>query len=66
MHMLGHEICNGCVSNYLTTRIMKEATITIVCPAENCAQALEYTEIKEHAGVKVFDKYNSYITQSNK
>jgi len=45
---------------------MKEATITIVCPAENCAHALDYTEIKEHAGVKVFDKYNPYITQPNK
>jgi len=58
MHMLGHDVCNGCVGDYLTTRIMNEATITIICPAENCAHALDYTEIKEHAGVKVFAKYN--------
>jgi len=65
MHMLEHEICNGCVSTYLTTRIMKESTITIICPAENCSHVIDYNEIKEYAGVKVFSKYKQSLTQSN-
>lgn len=35
---------------------MKEGIITISCPAENCAFILEYDEIRELCGPKIFAK----------
>ena len=57
MHMSEHEMCKDCIARYLRVKILKEGVIRIHCPAEECANVLDYDEIKKYCSIVAFAKF---------
>lgn len=58
------EICTACYKQWISTQVYQGTWVEMPCPATGCKTTLTHHEVKNLATPKVFDRYDTFLTQA--